>query len=130
LKITKTTTVLAAAATVGIVGAPIASAEDVTTQPVGTQAKLVDGNLVQGWTVTDLRPSADVIPYPVVGTLWEATATDEAIQGSATPSSRISTLAPAVERRTASCSGSLPHRGSIRPRSLRAKRPLARCISM
>jgi len=85
VKITKTTTVLAAAASVSIIGAPIASAEDVTTQPIGAQAKLVDGNAVQGWTITDLRPSSDAIPYPVAGTLWEATATDEAIEGSATP---------------------------------------------
>jgi hypothetical protein len=85
VKITMTTTVLAAAATVSIIGAPIASAEDVTTTTIGNQAKLVDGNIVQGWTISDLRTSSDVIPYPVAGTLWEATATDEAIQGSATP---------------------------------------------
>jgi hypothetical protein len=85
VKITTTTTVLAAAATVSIIGAPIASAEDVTTTTVGNQAKLVDGNVVQGWTISNLRTSSDVIPYPVAGTLWEATATDEAIQGSATP---------------------------------------------
>ena len=80
-----TTTVMAAAATVSIIGAPIASAEDVTTTTVGSQAKLVDGNVIQGWTISDLRPSSDAIPYPVAGTLWEATATDEALQGSATP---------------------------------------------
>jgi hypothetical protein len=57
----------------------------VTTTTVGTQAKLVDGNVVQGWTISDLRPSSDAIPYPVAGTLWEATATDEALQGSVTP---------------------------------------------
>jgi hypothetical protein len=87
VKIT-TTTVLAAAATAGAVGlitAPISSAEDVTTTTVGSQAKLVDGNVIQGWTISDLRPSSDAIPYPVAGTLWEATATDEALQGSVTP---------------------------------------------
>jgi hypothetical protein len=52
---------------------------------VGSQAKLVDGNVIQGWTISDLRPSSDAIPYPVAGALWEATATDEALQGSATP---------------------------------------------
>ncbi|GAT11406.1 protein of unknown function [Mycolicibacterium novocastrense] len=41
--------------------------------------------MIQGWTITNLMPSSDVIPYPVTGTLWEATATDQAIQGSATP---------------------------------------------
>ena len=91
MKITTPATVLTAAAAVaaagavGIVAAPISSAEDVTTTSVGSQAKLVDGNVVQGWTITDLRPSSEAIPYPVAGTLWEATATDEAIQGAATP---------------------------------------------
>jgi hypothetical protein len=91
VKITTPTNVLATAAAVAaagaiaIVAAPISSAEDVTTTSVGNQAKLADGNVVQGWTITDLRPSSDEIPYPVAGTLWEATATDEAIQGAATP---------------------------------------------
>jgi hypothetical protein len=91
VKITTPTTVLTAAAAVatagavGLITAPISSAEDVTTTTVGGQAKLVDGNVIQGWTISDLRPSSDAIPYPVTGTLWEATATDEAIQGSATP---------------------------------------------
>jgi hypothetical protein len=76
---------VAAAGAVGVIAAPVASAEDVTTTSVGSQAKLVDGNVIQGWTIADLRPSSDAIPYPVAGTLWEATATDEAIQGSATP---------------------------------------------
>jgi hypothetical protein len=91
VKIATPTTVLSAAAAlatataVALVAAPLSSAEDVTTTIVGSQAKLVDGDVVQGWTITDLRPSSDAIPYPVTGTLWEATATDEAIQGSATP---------------------------------------------
>jgi hypothetical protein len=86
LKITKTTTVFAtAAAAVGLISPPIASADDVNTQPLGSQGKLVDGNVVQAWTINNLRTSSDVIPYPVAGTLWEATATDEALQGGATP---------------------------------------------
>ena len=40
---------------------------------------------MQGWTITDLKASTDQIPYPVAGTLWEATATDQAIEGSVTP---------------------------------------------
>jgi hypothetical protein len=70
---------IAAAGSVGIIGAPTAAAD------IGAQAKLVDGNVVQGWTITGLKTSSDPIPYPVAGTLWEATATDEAIQGGATP---------------------------------------------
>ena len=41
--------------------------------------------VAQGWTVTNLQPSSDVIPYPVQGRLWEASATDTAIKGSVTP---------------------------------------------
>ena len=91
MKINTPTTLLTAAATVatagavGLITAPTSAAEDVTTTTVGSQAKLVDGNVIQGWTISDLRPSSDAIPYPVAGTLWEATATDEALQGSATP---------------------------------------------
>jgi len=76
---------VAAAGSIGIIGAPIASAEDPTTTFIGSQAKLVDGNVVQGWTITGLKTSSDPIPYPVAGTLWEATATDEALEGGATP---------------------------------------------
>ena len=91
MKITTPTIFVTAAATVvtagavGLITAPISSAEDVTATTVGSQAKLVDGNVIQGWTISDLRPSSDTIPYAVAGTLWEATATDEALQGSATP---------------------------------------------
>ena len=35
--------------------------------------------------MTGLKPSSDTIPYQVRGTLWEATATDKAVAGSATP---------------------------------------------
>jgi hypothetical protein len=89
----KFTNALAAAATVAAagsigfaIGAPIAAA-DATAQTFGSQGKLVDsaGNEVQGWTISNLKPSSDAIPHQVNGTLWEATATDEAIQGGATP---------------------------------------------
>src|SRR3954454_19207027 len=58
---------------------------DPTTTTIGSQAKLVDGNVVQGWTITNLKSSSDTIPYPVAGTLWGATAPDEALEGGATP---------------------------------------------
>ncbi|WP_255604836.1 MPT63 family protein [Mycolicibacterium xanthum] len=74
----------AAAVTVGLACPPFASA-DTEVAYLGQQGELVDGDVVQGWTISDLRPSTDTIPYPVAGTLWEATATDEAIAGSATP---------------------------------------------
>jgi len=66
LKISKITTVLASAAAagaVGIVGAPIVSAEDTSVSSLGSQGKLVDGNVIQGWTISNLQPSSDEIPY-------------------------------------------------------------------
>lgn len=90
MKFTKTlaaTAAVAAAGSIGfVIGAPTAAA-DATTQTLGTQGKLVDGagNVAQGWTISNLKPSSDVIPHPVYGTLWEATATDEAVQGGVTP---------------------------------------------
>jgi hypothetical protein len=74
-----------AVATAGMLGAPVAAADDLTTTTLGNQARLTDGGVVQGWTVANLKASTDQIPYPVAGTLWEATATDQAIEGSATP---------------------------------------------
>jgi hypothetical protein len=82
-----TAATIAAAGSIGLfVGAPVALA-DPTTQNLGSQGELVDaaGNIVQGWTVSDLKVSSDTIPHPVNGTLWEATATDQAIQGGVTP---------------------------------------------
>lgn len=74
----------AIAAALGLSGAPAALA-DVTTTTLGSQAELVNGDVVQGWTVKDLKPSSDVIPHAVHGVLWEATATDTAIAGSVIP---------------------------------------------
>ncbi len=79
---------IAAAGAITALTAPAAIAEEqnsVNTTQLGSQAELADGDVVQGWTVTGLRVSTDTIPYPVRGTLWEATATDEALQGNATP---------------------------------------------
>lgn len=97
MRFSQITTTLAVTATAGLIAAPIVSAQPepepeatppsptVQTQALGSQGKLVDGAVIQGWTITNLKPSSDVIPFPVRGTLWEATATDQAIQGSATP---------------------------------------------
>ncbi|MDT5181137.1 MAG: hypothetical protein QOJ95_5335 [Mycobacterium sp.] len=103
----KITTALAAAAavatagSVGIFGSPIAAADDLTTTTIGNEAKLTNGNVVQGWTIGNLKASSDVIPYPVAGTLWEATASDQAIEGSATPIVSNLNAAPRVVRPTA-----------------------------
>lgn len=83
----KPTLVAAATATfaaVGIASAPGASA-DTEVHYLGQQGELVNGDVVQGWTIAGLQPSTDTIPYPVAGTLWEATAIDEAISGTVTP---------------------------------------------
>lgn len=56
-----------------------------SVQQIGQQGKLIDGGNVQGWTVGGLQPSADAIPFTPRGTLWEVTATDEAIAGGAVP---------------------------------------------
>lgn len=90
MKITKVSSAVAAAAVAAaaiLASAPSAlgDASAVTTASLGSQAKLDNGNVIQGWTITDLKPSTDPIPYDVRGTLWEVTATDEAIQGSVTP---------------------------------------------
>jgi hypothetical protein len=87
VNITKITAAAAAAAAIGAIAMPLAWADDAagTSAALGQQAKLVNGNSIQGWTITDLKPSTDAIPYAAHGTLWEATATDEALQGGATP---------------------------------------------
>ncbi|ORV47054.1 hypothetical protein AWC02_10175 [Mycolicibacter engbaekii] len=56
-----------------------------STHPIGSQGTVKNGDVIQGWTVSDLRPSSDAIPYQPQGTLWEATATGVAIQGTVTP---------------------------------------------
>ena len=76
---------VAAAGAVVVLGAPVANADELTTTTLGNEAKLTNGDVVQGWTVSDLKASTDVIPYSAAGTLWEATATDQAIEGDVTP---------------------------------------------
>lgn len=75
----------AAAVCMGAVGAPAAAAEDSVVHNLGGSAELVNGNVVQAWTITDLKPSSDTIPYVPAGTLWEATATDTAVRGTVQP---------------------------------------------
>lgn len=75
----------AAAASLSVLYAPAAIADDSVNQTLGSAAELTNGDVVQAWTVSDLKPSSDAIPYPVAGTLWEATATDHAVRGTVTP---------------------------------------------
>lgn len=57
------------------------------TSTFGTQQQLDDagGAVVAAWTVSELRPSSDAVAFPVQGTLWEATATVDAVRGTVTP---------------------------------------------
>lgn len=75
----------AAVVCLGLVGAPVAVADDAVVHTLGQSAELVNGDVVQAWTIKDLKPSSDVIPYQVAGTLWEATATDSAVRGTVQP---------------------------------------------
>jgi hypothetical protein len=81
---------IAAAVTtmVGVSTPAIASAAKECMHQFGSQQQLVDagGAVVQGWTVTDLKRSADPAPgYPLAGQLWEATASVKAVSGTVTP---------------------------------------------
>ena len=76
----------AAAGAFAAFSAPIATADNqTTTSQLGSQATLTNGDVVQGWTLSGLKVSTDAIPYQPHGTLWEATATNQALQGSVTP---------------------------------------------
>lgn len=88
MKNTATCTWMATAtalAAVGVFCAPPALADDTSVHTFGTSAQLINGDVAQAWTVSDLRPSTDAIPYHAVGTLWEATASDVAVRGAVTP---------------------------------------------
>jgi hypothetical protein len=76
--------VVAVGAAVALGVAPTAAAES-GVQYLGQPGELVDGAVVQHWTVSGLKPSSDVIPYQPAGTLWEASATDEAVAGTVVP---------------------------------------------
>lgn len=68
-----------------LVGAPTAIADEPDVVSIGDRGELVNGDIVQAWTVESLKPSDDAIPYTPRGRLWEAIATDEAVRGSVTP---------------------------------------------
>jgi hypothetical protein len=88
-----TTMIMTAVAVVGMAtiafsGAPIAKSAYPTTGKLGSELTMTDsvGQVELGWTVSDLKSSADTVPsYPVAGQLWEATATVKAIRGPVTP---------------------------------------------
>lgn len=81
-----TTAAAAILAGIGVATAPTAAAFP-TTGSFGVSESLSDagGTVVTGWTVSNLRPSTDNIPFPVTGRLYEATATAAADQGTVAP---------------------------------------------
>ena len=67
------------AAAAACVWAPAALADDGSTQAsMGSQVDVGGG---QSWTVDELEPSSDAIPYRPTGTLWEAEATAQSVPG-------------------------------------------------
>ncbi|OBG35177.1 MPT63 family protein [Mycobacterium sp. E3198] len=75
-------------ATIAFTSAPIAKCAYPNTGKLGSELTMTDsvGQVELGWTVSDLKSSADTVPgYPVAGQLWEATATVKAIRGTVTP---------------------------------------------
>lgn len=85
MEITRVGSVAAASAALvagALLAAPGAAADSTT---LGQQGRLVVGDVIQEWTVSGLKPSTDTVPATVHGTLWEASATDTAVQGSVQP---------------------------------------------
>ncbi len=75
-----------AAATVMFSVGGVAPASAAEGQVFGLQQTVIDPNGGQlAYTVTKFLPSADAIPYPVSGQLYEATVRADAIYGPATP---------------------------------------------
>lgn len=75
-------------AMVGFSSPAIASAAGECMHRFGSHQRLVDagGAVVQEWTVTDLKKSADPASgNPLAGQLWEATASVQAVSGAVTP---------------------------------------------
>lgn len=93
--------VLATAVSMLIVlaAAPLSAAADYPiVGRLGSPLTMTDsvGQVAMTWTVSDLKPSNDVMPgYPVAGKLWEATATVNALNGPVTPAiSQFNAVAP------------------------------------
>ena len=76
----------AGVAAAGAMGMAVASADDGTQQvDLGGAAQLTNGGTVQQWTVDELEPSSDAIPYRPAGRLWEAEATNTSLAGGNLP---------------------------------------------
>jgi hypothetical protein len=67
---------------------PASATSNIKEFGVEETLKNVNGPLI-GYTVTGLMPSADPVPYPVAGRLWEATVRANAIVGTVMPSPNL-----------------------------------------
>jgi hypothetical protein len=83
--ITLATAAMASTAVIALAGAVPATADAATTS-FGSAAKITDGNVVTSYTVSSPTPSSDPINVPVVGKLYSAKVSVQAVQGSSTPS--------------------------------------------
>ncbi|WP_165606013.1 MPT63 family protein, partial [Mycolicibacterium mucogenicum] len=90
----KITIAIGAAAAFGLIATPFAVADPAqpagvtsapTTVAFGADGKLVDGNTVAEWQISNLKPSTDVLSQHLNGTLWEATAEYTAERGNSQP---------------------------------------------
>lgn len=86
-KITSISVAAASTAAIALSAAPLATSASVQQQPFGARETVGDpgGMMVTAYTVTNLGPSSDVIPYRVMGRLYEATVKVEADRGTITP---------------------------------------------
>jgi hypothetical protein len=84
----KTAVAIVGMAMIALATAPIATSAYPVNGKLGSELTMTDsvGQVQLGWTVSNLKSSADTITaYPVAGQLWEATATVRAISGPVTP---------------------------------------------
>lgn len=86
MKIKQAAAAVAATAVVFSLGAVAPASATSNIQVFSAQETLKDmnGPLI-GYKVTGLMPSADPVPYPVAGRLWEATVTADALVGAVMP---------------------------------------------
>jgi Domain of unknown function (DUF1942) len=79
------TAAMASSAVLVLAGA-VPAAADAASASFGSAQKITDGNVVTSYTVSSPQPSSDTINVPVVGKLYSAKVSVQAVQGSSTPS--------------------------------------------
>jgi Domain of unknown function (DUF1942) len=79
------TAAMASTAVIALAGS-VPAAADAASASFGSAQKVTDGNVVTSYTVSSPQPSSDTINTPVVGKLYSAKVSVQAVQGSSTPS--------------------------------------------